>query len=196
MGSTAKIDTSNEFKGELIRSEKDLYTIIKESEYIQNQQYLNKIIKQIEKEENERQEQERLNKLEKERKLKEKENLNGFKRVQDVTAHITYFYGANNSLQGGFKDKIGKSLSTHQEPVCALPSNVKYGSYLVLDENVHYNTNKSTSKTFKNVDTGGEIVWLSSNTLKVDIYVQNCTSLNWIENNLKNRVVKGKIYYK
>ncbi|MDU4051020.1 MAG: hypothetical protein E7H33_08905 [Clostridium perfringens] len=109
--------------------------------------------------------------------------------VKDVTCYITYYTNINNKLQGGQYDKKGKLLTSHQEKICALPSSVPYGSYLVLDEQVN------GSNIFKNVDTGGSIKFLGGDKVKVDIFIPN-VSEQYIINNYENKVVKGKIYYK
>ncbi len=110
-------------------------------------------------------------------------------KVKDVICYITYYTNIDNALQGGRFDKKGKLLTSHQEPICALPSSVSYGSYLVLDEKVN------GSNTFKNVDTGNAIKFLDGDKVKVDIFIPN-VSEQYIINNYKNKVVKGKLYYK
>lgn len=137
-------------------------------------------------------EQERI--AEEKRKAKEQKKkqiqsrgLSG--KVKDVTCYITYYTNINNTLQGGQFDKQGKLLTNHSQPVCALPSSVPYGSYLVLDEEVN------GSNTFKNIDTGGAIKFLGGDKVKVDIFIPN-VSEQYIINNYENKVVKGKIYYK
>lgn len=110
-------------------------------------------------------------------------------RVKEVTCYITYYTNIDNKLQGGHYDKKGKLLTSHKEPICALPSSVSYGSYLVLDEQVN------GSNIFKNVDTGGSIKFLGGDKVKVDIFIPN-VSEQYIINNYENKVVKGKIYYK
>ena len=111
-------------------------------------------------------------------------------KVKKVTCHITFYYGANNSLQGGFNDKKGKSLHSHKEPICAMPSDVPYGSYLVLDSPVRGNN------TYKVVDTGGAIKWKGGNNVKVDIFVPEAKSMEWIIKNTKNCTITGTLYYK
>ena len=109
--------------------------------------------------------------------------------VKEVTCYITYYTNIDNKLQGGQYDKKGELLTSHKEKICALPSSVPYGSYLVLDKQVN------GSNIFKNVDTGGSIKFLGGDKVKVDIFIPN-VSEQWIINNLENKVVKGKIYYK
>lgn len=107
---------------------------------------------------------------------------------KEVTCYITYYTNIDNKLQGGHYDKRGKLLTSHNQPICALPSSVSYGSYLVLDEKVN------GSNIFKNVDTGNAIKFLDGDKVKVDIFIPN-VSEQWIINNLENKVVKGRIYY-
>lgn len=131
---------------------------------------------------------------------KKQENLYnaGYYKVKEVLADITYYFAEDSALQGGHNDKKGKPLAGHGMAVCALPSDVPYGSLLVLDESVVVDTNFSKSNKLKNVDTGGAITWLNSSKthMKVDVFIKGCYDLNWIVNNLKNKKsVKAKIYY-
>ena len=155
---------------------------------------LNEYMKQIINRYNEYiKEQERIRQEEEERLAKENELINrgmsDFSYSKEVLCHVTYYTNINNSLQGGNKDKKGNNLVLHDESVIALPKDVPYGSYLIFDEPVLGET------IYKNVDTGGAIVWLNDYEMKVDIFVPNVT-LEWIINNLHNKTVKATLYYK
>lgn len=158
----------------------------------------------------EREEQEKRRQLEIQKKLErqkierqkieeqKKKYGNNFKQVQEVLVDITYYFAEDSALQGGHNDRKGRPLAGHGTAVCALPSDVPYGSLLVLDEPVVVDTNFSKSNKLKNVDTGGAITWLNSNKthMKVDVFVKGCYSLDWIINNLKNKKsIKAKLYY-
>lgn len=131
--------------------------------------------------------------LERLEKLKIEEENNRRQNSKEVTCLITYYYADTNTLQGGLNDKRGIPLDNYNQPVCALPSNIPYGSRLILDEPIVYDTSLNTSTEFTNVDTGGAITWINDNTCKVDIFVSGCSDLSWIESNLQNKTVKGRI---
>lgn len=155
--------------------------IKEESEQLKKQQMLKELGEGLK-----QQNEEKLREQKKQEEISSR-GLSG--EVREVECHITYYTNINNSLQGGYYDKKGILLTNHQEPICALPSNIPYGSYLILDENIN-GVNK-----FKNVDTGNAITYLNDNTIKVDIFIPN-VSEEWIINHLKNKIIKGKIYYK
>lgn len=155
---------------------------------------LNEYMKQIINRYNEYiKEQERIRQEEEERLKKENELINrgmsDFSYSKEVLCHVTYYTNINDSLQGGNKDKKGNNLVSHDESIIALPRDVPYGSYLIFDEPVLGET------IYKNVDTGGAIVWLNDYEMKVDVFVPN-VSLEWIINNLHNKTVKATLYYK
>ena len=155
---------------------------------------LNEYMKQIINRYNEYiKEQERIRQEEEERLKKENELINrgmsDFSYSKEVLCHVTYYTNINDSLQGGNKDKKGNNLVSHDESIIALPRDVPYGSYLIFDEPVLGKT------IYKNVDTGGAIVWLNDYEMKVDVFVPNVT-LEWIINNLHNKTVKATLYYK
>ena len=81
-----------------------------------------------------------------------------YKKSERVKIEYTYYYADDTLLQGGFNDKQGKLLKSHNYPIVALPSYVGYGSELVLDESIPYTLDKNYSNRFINVDTGGAIV--------------------------------------
>ena len=110
--------------------------------------------------------------------------------VKKVKLIITYYYADNTPLQGGYNDKYGKPLHSHKVPICAAPSDINYGSILVLDSPV------LDSTEFKIVDTGSAIRWIDSNTCRIDIFVPWAHSIEDITHNLENVVVEGKIYIK
>lgn len=172
------IDRYNREKAKSDQQRKEEIIKILKEEYIK---YIGKLKEEerIRKEKREAEEQ-------KKRQIRSR-GLSG--EVKDVTCYITYYTNINNKLQGGQYDKKGKLLTSHQEKICALPSSVPYGSYLVLDEQVN------GSNIFKNVDTGGSIKFLGGDKVKVDIFIPN-VSEQYIINNYENKVVKGKIYYK
>lgn len=164
-----------------------------EKHYLLNmymEQIINRYNAQLEEEriENERIRQEEEQRLAKENELVNR-GINDFSYSKEVLCHVTYYTNINDNLQGGHKDKKGNHLTSHEEPVIALPSNIPYGSYIVFDEPVLGET------IYKNVDTGGAIVWLNNCEMNVDIFVPN-VSLEWIITNLHNKTVKATLYYK
>jgi hypothetical protein len=112
----------------------------------------------------------------------------GFKILQEVECQITYYSNSLTRQEGGRHDKKGKLLENHDEPICALPSDVPYGYYLILNESVR------GEKIYKNVDTGGAIHWLNDEhtKMKVDIFIPDVTE-KWLYNNTKKKIVKGWI---
>ena len=172
---------------------------INEFGYKSKQKRYENLEKRAKLENDKRLEEERLKKLEEERKLMEiieeqRKLINklGYlpTKVKEVTFHITYYYAADNSLQGGLYDKCGKLLKSHESPICALPKDVPYGTKVEFDTPVRGVT------IMTNVDTGGAIKWISSNEVKLDFFVKEANSYNWIINNTKNVKVTGRIYYK
>lgn len=130
--------------------------------------------------------------LEQERKQNAHNQLSrGFtySSVKRVKCKITYYCNFNDAMEGGQHDKKGKLLTSHHEPVVALPKNVPYGSYLILDKNVNGNN------IYKCVDSGGAIKWLDENTMKVDVFIPNVTP-QWIEQNLENKIIEGYLFIK
>ena len=114
------------------------------------------------------------------------------KRIEDnkrrkVIFHITYYTNANNSLEGGHKDKKGKILEDYDYPIMALPSDVPYGSKVVFNEAI------LGEYEYINVDTGGAIQWIGENECKADIFIPNVSN-SWLIKNTKNRIVEGYIY--
>lgn len=200
------------FEGQLIKPNKKKIEIetpiqlanrqIKE-EKIEEQRKIEETKLKMEREEIERQ-RIALEKKRKEVEQKEKEesygiNRGDFVRVKEVICDITYYYADDSTLEGGHYDKKSKLLASHDEPVVALPSDVKYGSMLVLNDQIVYNTSMETSNTFKCVDTGGAIQWRDGDKthMKVDVFVKDCDNETWIEHNLKNKKsVKALLYYK
>ncbi len=155
-----------------------------------------KIAEQKRKEEEQRERQRIAEQKKKEQAL----NINrgSYTKVREITVDVTYYFAEDSALQGGHNDKKGKPLAGHGMAVCALPSDVPYGSMLVLDEPVVVDTGFNKSNKLKNVDTGGAITWLnpSKTKAKVDVFVKGCYSLDWIINNLQNKKsVKAKLYY-
>ena len=164
-----------------------------EKHYLLNmymEQIINRYKAQLEQEriENERIRQEEEQKLAKENELVNR-GINDFSYSKEVLCHITYYTNINDNLQGGHKDKKGNHLTSHGEPIIALPSDIPYGSYIIFDEPILGET------IYKNVDTGGAIVLLNDYEMKVDVFVPN-VSLEWIVNNLHNKTVKATLYCK
>lgn len=117
-------------------------------------------------------------------------NNAGFSHSKQVTCYITYYFAEDSKLQGGYIDKRGIELHLHKEPIVALPKDVPYGSYIVFDTDIRGNT------TYKNVDTGGAIAWMDSNTCKVDVFVPEAQDYSWLVRNTNNTVTTATIYYK
>lgn len=143
-------------------------------------------------------EQERLRQEELERQRIEEEEKNklinklGYEpsKIVKVNCKVTFYYADSTTLQGGYNDKKGIPLSSHSEPIVALPSDVTYGSYIEFDEEIRGNT------LFKNVDSGGAIKWLDDNTIIVDVFVPEASSYNELINMVENTTTTATIYYK
>ena len=142
-------------------------------------------------------EQERLRQEELERQRIEEEknkliNKLGYEpsKTVEVNCKVTFYYADSNKLQGGFNDKKGVPLKSHNEPIVALPSDVPYGSYIEFDKAIRGYTR------YKCVDTGGAIKWLDSNTIVVDVFVPEASIYNELINMVKNTTTTATIYYK
>ena len=182
-----RYEVVKEIGEEIKRKEDDKREALKHyllSKYMQ--QIINKYNDYIE-------EQKRMKQEEEEELAKQNELINrgisDFSYSKEVLCHVTYYTNSDDSLQGGHIDKEGNYLVSHDEPIIALPRDIPYGSYLIFDEPVLGET------IYKNVDTGGAIVWLNDYEMKVDIFVPN-VSLEWIINNFHNKTVKATLYYK
>ena len=103
---------------------------------------------------------------------------------------ITYYYADNTPLQGGYNDKYGKPLHSHNYPICAAPNDIPYGSVLVLDHPVN------GSEEYKIVDTGSAIRWIDGSTCRIDIFVPDAKKISDITTKYENKIVEGKIYFK
>ena len=121
--------------------------------------------------------------------LKEEAIQNNYK-CKNIKFVITYYYADNTPLQGGFLDKYGKPLLSHKVPICAAPSDIPYGSIMVLDHPVN------GSNEYKIVDTGSAIRWIDGDTCRIDIFVPDAHSISDITTKYSNKIVTGKIYYK
>lgn len=142
-------------------------------------------------------EQERLRQEELERQRIEEERNRlidklGYEpsKIVNVNCKITYYYSDSNLLQGGYNDKRGVPLKSHNEPIVALPSDVTYGSYIEFDKEIRGNT------IFKCVDAGGAIKWLDDNTIVVDVFVPEADSYEELINMVENTTTTATIYYK
>lgn len=142
-------------------------------------------------------EQERLKQeeLEKQRIEEEKNNLInklGYEpsKVVKVNCKVTFYYADSTILQGGYNDKKGIPLNSHDEPIVALPSDVTYGSYIEFDKEIRGYTR------YKCVDAGGAIRWLDDNTIVVDVFVPEASSYNELINMVENTTTTATIYYK
>lgn len=182
-----RYEVVKEIGEEIKRKEDDKRETLKHyllSKYMQ--QIINKYNDYIE-------EQKRIKQEEEEELSKQNELINrgisDFSYSKEVLCHVTYYTNINDSLQGGHTDKKGNYLVSHDEPIIALPRDIPYGSYLIFDEPILGET------IYKNVDTGGAIVWLNDYEMKVDVFVPN-VSLEWIVNNLNNKTVSATLYYK
>lgn len=124
-----------------------------------------------------------------------------YRSYERVKIEYTYYYADSTLLQGGYDDKLGKRLKSHNYPIVALPEYVSYGSELVLDESVPYTLEKNYSSRFISVDTGGAIVdkGYDGNGIRVlrcDIFVPDAYNLSSITSTLSNGTVYGTLYYK
>lgn len=194
--SKLRYETSQERRIETIETDinkltKELDNMKKAEEEAEKHYLLNMYMEQIINRYNAQLEQERIEREQQEAKENEliSRGVNDFSYSREVLCHVTYYTNINDNLQGGHKDKKGNHLTSHEEPVIALPSNIPYGSYIIFDEPILGET------IYKNVDTGGAIVWLNDYEMKVDVFVPN-VSLEWIVNNLHNKTVKATLYCK
>lgn len=181
-------------------------TPIKYSDYIEFKNYRIEMVEEVEEYkkvkiqlelQRQLEEQERLRQEELERQHEEEERNNlinklGYEpsNIVRVNCKVTFYYADSTTLQGGYNDKKGIPLSSHNEPIVALPSDVTYGSYIEFDKEIRGNT------LFKNVDTGGVIKWLDDNTIVVDVFVPEANSYNELINMVENTYATATIYYK
>lgn len=182
-----RYEVVKEIGEEIKRREDDKRETLKHyllSKYMQ--QIINKYNDYIEEQKRIKQEEER--KLAKQNELINR-GISDFSYSKEVLCHVTYYTNSNDRLQGGHTDKKGNYLVSHDEPIVALPRDIPYGSYLVFDEPILGET------IYKNVDTGGAIIWLNDYEMKVDVFVPN-VSLGFIINNLNNKTVSATLYYK
>ena len=152
---------------------------------------------QIQKEIQKQLEEERLRQEELERQRIEEEkgkliNKLGYEpsKIVKVNCVVTFYYADCTILQGGYNDKKGVPLSSHDEPIVALPSDVTYGSYIEFDKEIRGYTR------YKCVDAGGAIRWLDDNTIVVDVFVPEASSYNELINMVENTTTTATIYYK
>ncbi len=182
-----RYEVVKEIGEEIKRKEDDKRETLKHyllSKYMQ--QIINKYNDYIEEQKRIKQEEER--KLAKQNELINR-GISDFSYSKEVLCHVTYYTNSDDRLQGGHTDKKGNYLVSHDEPIVALPRDIPYGSYLVFDEPILGET------IYKNVDTGGAIIWLNDYEMKVDVFVPN-VSLGFIINNLNNKTVSATLYYK
>ena len=182
-----RYEVVKEIGEEIKRKEDDKRETLKHyllSKYMQ--QIINKYNDYIEEQKRIKQEEER--KLAKQNELINR-GISDFSYSKEVLCHVTYYTNNDDRLQGGHTDKKGNYLVSHDEPIVALPRDIPYGSYLVFDEPILGET------IYKNVDTGGAIIWLNDYEMKVDVFVPN-VSLGFIINNLNNKTVSATLYYK
>lgn len=120
-------------------------------------------------------------------KLSRGGDLSSIRQVKSIKVYVTYYTNANNNLEGGQLDKKGKSLTSHNMKVCAMPKDVSYGSILNIDGMGNY----------KVVDSGGAIQWLNEEKTecKVDVFVPNVTG-QWLINNKENKIANATLYIK
>ncbi|WP_312573352.1 hypothetical protein [Clostridium sp.] len=102
-----------------------------------------------------------------------------------ITVHITYYTNANPALEGGELDRVGKPLTSHEESICAMPSDVPYGSKLVIDD----------IGELRVVDTGQAMQWLNAEKTEclIDIFVPNVTT-EWLNSNTQKKTKKAILY--
>lgn len=102
-----------------------------------------------------------------------------------ITVHITYYTNANSALEGGEFDRKGKPLTAHEENICAMPTDIPYGSRLVIDD----------VGEFKVVDTGQAMQWLDAEKTEclIDIFVPNVTT-EWLNSNTQKKTKKAVLY--
>lgn len=114
-------------------------------------------------------------------------DLSSIRQVKSIKVYVTYYTNENNNLEGGQLDKKGKSLTSHNMKVCAMPKDVSYGSILNIDGMGNY----------KVVDSGGAIQWLNEEKTecKVDVFVPNVTG-QWLINNKENKIANATLYIK
>lgn len=104
-------------------------------------------------------------------------------KPQRVKFIVTYYSDAEGLIGGGPKDRRGNPLRNGH---VALPKNVAYGSKVIFD---NYPDN-----IYTNVDTGGRIVWINSNTCHIDVFKKGYSSAEL--NKLGKHIEWGYIYHK
>lgn len=106
---------------------------------------------------------------------------------KEITVHITYYTNQNSSLEGGEFDRVGKPLTSYEENICAMPSDVPYNSILSIDDMGDY----------KVVDTGEAMRWLNEEKMEclIDIFIPNVTT-EWLNSNTQKKTKKAILYLK
>lgn len=87
---------------------------------------------------------------------------------RNIKVRISFYTNEDNELEGDQYDKMGKLLTEHDYPVVAMPSDVPYGSILVIK-----------GIPFTVVDTGGAMKWTGDNECNIDVFIPNKTT-EWL----------------
>lgn len=123
-------------------------------------------------------------------------------KSKHVKIQVTFYCDDNTAMQGGKYSAESKLLAAYGEPVCAAPSDLPFGSYVIFDNPVSAelsfipNKNMTTAQKFRVVDRGGAINRYSDNYYHIDLCMPGYT-----ENYLLTHVIDGKrelsgtIYY-
>lgn len=101
-----------------------------------------------------------------------------------INVRISFYTNGDNALEGGQYDRKGKLLTEYDYPVIAMPSDVPYGSILVIK-----------GIPFTVVDTGEAMKWTSDNQCNVDVFIPNKTS-EWLNENTGVFYSEAELYIK
>lgn len=123
-------------------------------------------------------------------------------KSKHVKIQVTFYCDDNTAMQGGKYSAESKLLAAYGEPVCAAPSDLPFGSYIIFDEPVTAelsfipNRNITTAQKFRVVDRGGWINKYSDDYYHVDLcmpgYTENYLLTHVIDG---RRELSGTIYY-
>lgn len=101
-----------------------------------------------------------------------------------IDVRISFYTNEDNELEGGQYDKIGNLLTEHDYPIIAMPSDVPYGSILVIK-----------GIPFTVVDTGGAMEWTGQDKCNIDVFIPNKTS-GWLNKNTGVLYSEAYLYIK
>lgn len=122
-------------------------------------------------------------------------------KSRKVTIELTYYCDEDTAMQGGAYSAESKLLASYTEPVCAAPSNIPFGSYVILDNSVTIpfsfcgTKDIKTAQKFRVVDRGGAIVDKGNDNICIDLCVTGVTTGQILTIPGGRTWVTGTVYY-